>query len=545
VSEPTQPVDRPAGQRYRLETRIAIGGMGEVWRATDTVLGREVALKLLKSEYAGDPTFRSRFETEARNAAALHHPNVASVFDFGELPDDASGPGRAFLVMELVRGEPLSALLKHGEPMPADTAADLVAQAADALAAAHDLGIVHRDVKPANLLVTQDRQVKITDFGIARAANAVALTQTGQVIGTPQYLSPEQAEGKQATPASDIYSLGVVLYECLAGRRPFDGDSPIATALAHLRQEPPPLPDDVPAGMRAIVATALAKRPEDRFATVRDLSDALRGQATTTSTRTSELGRPSEDEQATRVEALAPVPAAAGAEGGATTAAASAAAWEEPEPARPIAPPPERRGLPGWLPWLLVAAVVLVGGFLLLHNLGGNGDPTAAPPSGSASASPTKSASRSSSASPSPSRSTSASPTTVQVTESDYLGDPRSDARAALRALGLRVREVPVANPDGKDEDTVAAVSPTGSVPVRSLVTLSYFEAPAGSPTSSPTSSPTTSPTGEPSSEPASPSATASSSSPGNGNGNGNGGGHGNGGGGHGHGGGGGRGGRR
>jgi serine/threonine protein kinase len=202
------------GQRYRFDSRIATGGMGEVWRATDLVLGREVAVKLLKVEYAGDPTFRSRFETEARNAAALHHPNVASVFDFGELAE-GEGPGggapRPYLVMELVRGEPLSALLRGGQPMPPATAADLLAQAADGLAAAHDLGIVHRDVKPANLLVTPDRVVKITDFGIARATDAVALTRTGQVIGTPQYLSPEQAEGAATTAATDIYSLGVVL----------------------------------------------------------------------------------------------------------------------------------------------------------------------------------------------------------------------------------------------------------------------------------------------------------------------------------------------
>ncbi len=252
--------------RYRLDRRIATGGMGEVWQATDAVLGREVAVKVLKREYADDATFRSRFETEARNAAALHHPNVASVFDFGERPaEDGDGPPQPYLVMELVRGEPLSALLRGGERMPAETAADLVGQAADGIAAAHALGIVHRDVKPANLLVTPDGTVKITDFGIARAADAVALTQTGQVIGTPQYLSPEQAEGKPATQASDIYSLGVVLYECLAGRRPFDAGSSVATALAHVRSEPPPLPDDVPAHLRETVAVALAKDPAARF----------------------------------------------------------------------------------------------------------------------------------------------------------------------------------------------------------------------------------------------------------------------------------------
>src|SRR6476661_10848311 len=237
--------------------------MGEVWRATDTVLGREVAIKLLKREYADDPSFRSRFETEARHAGSLHHRGIAAVFDFGEAsPADGSGSPRPYLVMELVDGQPLSDLLRPGEPMDPDVTRDLLAQAADAIGAAHAAGIVHRDVKPANLLVTPAREVKITDFGIARAADGVGLTQTGQVMGTPQYLSPEQARGGTATPASDVYALGVVAFECLAGRRPFVADTPIATALAHLREPVPPLPPEVPAdpaalGDPATAATAL------------------------------------------------------------------------------------------------------------------------------------------------------------------------------------------------------------------------------------------------------------------------------------------------
>jgi eukaryotic-like serine/threonine-protein kinase len=253
-----------ARRRYRLDSRIATGGMGEVWRATDTVLDRLVAVKLLRREHADDPVFRSRFETEAQHAAGLRHPGVAQVYDFsaGEAADGDHPP---YLVMEFVDGKPLSAILRPGQPMDPAAAARLVAETADALGAAHAQGIVHRDVKPANILVTDDRQVKITDFGIARAADAVALTRTGEVLGTPQYISPEQAQGLPATPASDVYSLGAVAYECLVGQRPFVADTPVATALAHLRQPVPELPSTVPAGLASVVRRALAKAPEERY----------------------------------------------------------------------------------------------------------------------------------------------------------------------------------------------------------------------------------------------------------------------------------------
>ncbi len=249
--------------RYEMKERIATGGMGEVWRAEDTVLGRPVAVKLLKREYADDPRFRERFENEARHAASLHHANIASVFDYGE--DDALEGGRPFLVMELVDGRPLSELIRPGQPMDPDRVRDLIRQAAEALAQAHAAGIVHRDVKPANLLVTPAGKVKVTDFGIARAADSVALTGTGEVLGTPHYLSPEQAEGKVATPASDVYALGVVLFECLTGRRPFDSDSPVATALAHLRSPMPDLPPDVPEDLAVATRRALSKDPAERY----------------------------------------------------------------------------------------------------------------------------------------------------------------------------------------------------------------------------------------------------------------------------------------
>ncbi len=271
--------DTLLGDRYRLARRIAVGGMGEVWRAEDAVLHRTVAVKVLKSEFTSDPTFLERFRTEARTTASLSHPGIANVFDYGEVAGPVAGSAEplAYLVMEHVDGEPLSAQLARDGRLPPARVLDVVRQAALALAEAHRVGMVHRDVKPGNLLVRRsDGAVKITDFGIARAADAVPLTQNGMVVGTAQYFSPEQAEGRVVGPASDVYSLGVVAYECLAGRLPFVADSPVAVAMMQIRDTPPPLPPDVPAPVRALVLQALAKDPRRRFATGGELAEAVR-----------------------------------------------------------------------------------------------------------------------------------------------------------------------------------------------------------------------------------------------------------------------------
>jgi eukaryotic-like serine/threonine-protein kinase len=246
------------GSRYSLRDRIAGGGMGEVWRAVDEVLARDVAVKVLRPEYAADEDFLARFRAEARNAGMLSHHGIARVYDYGE--DDCC----PYLVMELVPGEPISALLRREGRLPVDLALGVVAQVGAALGAAHAAGVVHRDVKPANLILTPDGTVKITDFGIARAVGAPSLTRTGEVMGTASYLAPEQVSGGRGTAASDVYSLGVVAYECLAGVRPFRDQDPLAIAVAHLKEDPPPLPEQVPAPARDLVLSALAKDPTDR-----------------------------------------------------------------------------------------------------------------------------------------------------------------------------------------------------------------------------------------------------------------------------------------
>ncbi|HVV75518.1 MAG TPA: protein kinase [Mycobacteriales bacterium] len=248
--------------RYHLEERIATGGMGVVWRARDHRLGRDVAIKLIRPEYADDPTFRERLRLEARAIAAINSPHVVRIHDVCEEKDPAGGC-RAFIVMELVDGQPLSAILREG-PLTPERTGNVIGQSASALAAAHEQQIVHRDIKPANVMVDTSGGVTVLDFGIARAADAVALTATDLILGTARYISPEQADGRGASGASDVYSLGVVAFECLTGTVPYDAGSDVAIALAHLRNPIPALPPTVPEPISQLVRSMLAKSPDDR-----------------------------------------------------------------------------------------------------------------------------------------------------------------------------------------------------------------------------------------------------------------------------------------
>ncbi|WP_434089781.1 protein kinase domain-containing protein [Micromonospora echinofusca] len=312
--------------RYRLDDRVATGGMGAVWRCTDVMLERTVAVKVLLPALSADPEFTTRFRAEARMLAALRHPGVVAVHDVGRAVL-ADGSQVDYLVMEYVDGQPLSSWLRRAGRLDPASTMSVVAQAAEALHTAHVAGIVHRDVKPGNLLVKADGRAVLVDFGIARSGTSAGITAANVMLGTASYMSPEQAANQPVSPATDIYALGAVAYFCLTGQPPFDGDNPLQVALRHLQEEPPPLPPGIPAAVAALVQRAMAKRPGDRFGDAAAMADAA-----------------AEARDAT----LAVVPTSARPPWAVAgpTSAASAGATLSPAPAGPLAPPDPWAPLP-------------------------------------------------------------------------------------------------------------------------------------------------------------------------------------------------------
>jgi serine/threonine-protein kinase len=463
--------------RYRLASRIAVGGMGEVWEAADTRLDRRVAIKVLKPELCGDAEFLHRFRTEARTTASLNHPGIAAVHDYGETASIVDGPkDTAYLVMELVEGDPLAAILAKERRISAERTLDILEQAGTALQAAHERGYVHRDVKPGNIMVTPMPDgravVKLTDFGIAKAADAAPVTRSGMVMGTAHYIAPEQALGQEAEPASDVYSLAVVGYECLSGHRPFLSENAVTVAMMHIRDAPPPLPPDVPPYARAVVEATLVKDPGHRYANGGEFAAAVAA-----------------------VRSGHPLPApsgrvAAGHHAGSPHSTSPGMlpvgppSAPHPTPGTgsfPLGPPPAppKRSRAGLWALLIVLGVVLlvlaVLGVASLLNADRGEDGESTPESTSA---PTDAGSDSDGTDgtnqpgnpPMTNIPTKDQSKYVQVNESDFLGRPASDAADALSKAGLRptVMNQTGSQPVDLDKCIVTEVRPSGKRPINS-----------------------------------------------------------------------------
>ncbi|MFM6982106.1 MAG: serine/threonine-protein kinase [Microbacteriaceae bacterium] len=430
------------GGRYQLKSRLAIGGMGEVWQALDQVIERQVAIKILKEEYLGDKGFRERFRAEARHAALVNHEGIAGVYDYGE------EEGSAYLVMELVPGEALSTILERERILSPERVLDIVAQTASALHAAHEAGLVHRDIKPGNLLITPDGRVKITDFGIARIADQVPLTATGQVMGTVQYLSPEQASGKTASASTDIYSLGIVAYEALAGRRPFTGESQVAIAMAHIKNAPPALPESIPLAVRNLIFACIAKKADKRPATAQHLARAA------VAIKRGHLG-----------EALALVPAVHDAESDEFDEDTSTRVLPSPIPLDDKGETEPRKMWPlvtlaSVLGALLIAAIIAI--IVVASNPNPGATPTATPtvtPTDTSTPTPTN------------------TDEPIVLDEADFLGKTQQQVQEMLDALGLRLDAVVGSVPPSADlVGTAYRVNPTGQVEKDTLVAVYFYD---------------------------------------------------------------------
>lgn len=431
------------GNRYKLTSRIAVGGMGEVWKGVDSVLGREVAAKILKDEYLSESTFLARFRAEAQNMGRVSDPGIAGVYDYGD--ED----GSPYLVMEYVPGEALSAIIERSAPLSETDTLSIVTQAAQALGAAHKVGVIHRDIKPGNILMTPDFRVKITDFGIARVTDQAPLTKTGQVMGTAQYLAPEQATGKGSGPGSDLYALGIIAYEALAGQRPFTGDSQVAIAIAQVNQQHPPLPDTVSEPLRRFVDCLLEKKPERRpsdafkvakaaealsagdIAGAEELVPQMRHGAAASEALTQVFNNPepaattktlpvTSSNDATQVY---PNGAAAGIVGagaaGAGAAAANTGQLDPNDPQNQDLEKDKQSNKGRVLIWILaIIALIAVGSLLWFFLGGGNAEPEPEP----STSAPTSEAAK-----------------TIEIDKNDYIGLTESSATQNLENKGLEV----------------------------------------------------------------------------------------------------------
>jgi serine/threonine protein kinase len=455
------------GDRYEQLDQIGAGGYSEVWRGTDLVLARPVAIKLLHLGYAQHAEALTRFRAEAQHAGGLSHENIARVYDYGE----AVPPHLPFLVMELVDGPSLAGALASGPLDPARTL-DIVAQTASGLHAAHLAGLVHRDIKPGNLLLSPGGVVKITDFGIAHAVDSAPVTSTGQLVGTPGYLAPERAMGASAMPASDLYALGIVAYECLAGTPPFTGP-PLAVALAHRERPMPPLPASVPADVAAFVLELTAKDPAARPRSAGEVAQRASQLASgLAAAATAQMGAPWGDPAVTVVDQTARYPAVA----------PGPDAAEPVQPTRNLPPPPATADRPSYVygpgeesaAWQrhlrsragrtalpVAAAVLVIAAIFLVASLI---SPGPAPHAGTV-------------PSATPSATGSAKVTTVDVKQSSLIGQPVAAAARWLRQQGLSVHVVWRPS-DQQRPGTVLAVQPAGQRPVGSVVTLTAALAP-------------------------------------------------------------------
>lgn len=424
------------GDRYRLKLRIAVGGMGEVWQAEDELILRDVAIKILKEEYLGDPMFLERFRTEAKSAALVEHEGIAQVFDYGE------DTGSAYLVMELVPGESMSRLIERERKLAEETVLDIMAQTSRALAAAHAMGLIHRDIKPGNLLITPDGKVKITDFGIARVGDQVPLTKTGQVMGTVQYLAPEQATGKPSTPATDLYSLGVVAYEALAGKRPFTGENQMAIAMAHINEMPPALPEGIDPRVQNLVLSCLAKKPNQRPDSATSL--AIRAEALLREKRKPGYSRQTQSLGKDETTATEIIPT-------------------------DTAPLPKA---PGVWPWIATVGLLGITAIVVIVAILSEPDTSAIrTPTPTATEEPVSESPQSESVTVSP------EPKDILILRSEIIGENLSSVTARLTELGLRVNAIPGELIPGTDPRvrTVYAVSPTGNIPVGTVVDITYY----------------------------------------------------------------------